>query len=444
MTTNPVPCSVVAAAMKQSGMDYKAIASKTNLTEKTVEQLCTGRQQATPEQHEAISKALGIFKEDETNITEKKVEERRQQATSEQHEASSRALGRFRAAAQRVMHDQPSHSEKILYQHLHDVVDATGLLRHVRARQAEALKSGVPLKSHNGLNPPGTFTWLKLKNVIKYTNDCSRFDFAFEDPEIVSDVLVSSTCVVCAPKEKPLCEDEGAKPFGPYADDDDGPAPVYRAYTPITPRGSVGILSFAIKKQPNGKMSNYIHSLEIGDTLGITGYLQRVPSMIPWKINQYDAVTMIAGGVGLTPVLQVIEYSLHDPTNKTKFLLLFGNATESDIIMRSELDALQRKFPAYFNVVHVLSRPPQGWTGETGRINAAVFTFASLVGLLLRYVLERLHWFTINVLLPGPPAMLDQLAGPRDGDKHHGFTSQGTLSGTLKDIGYTAEQVHKF
>lgn len=89
---------------------------------------------------------------------------------------------------------------------------------------------------------------------------------------------------------------------------------------------------------------------------------------------------MIAGGVGLyvaafisfilrtyriisTPVLQVIEYSLHDPTNKTKFLLLFGNATESDIIMRSELDALQRKFPAYFNVVHVLSRPPQGWTG---------------------------------------------------------------------------------
>lgn len=63
------------------------------------------------------------------------------------------------------------------------------------------------------------------------------------------------------------------------------------------------------------------------------------------------------------------------------------------------------------------------------------------MGLLLRHVLEGLHWFTINVLLPGPPAMLDQLAGPRDGDKHHGFTSQGTLSGTLKDIGYTAEQV---
>lgn len=45
---------------------------------------------------------------------------------------------------------------------------------------------------------------------------------------------------------------------------------------------------------------------------------------------------------------------------------------------------------------------------------------------------------------PGPPAFLDGIAGPREGDKYNGFTGQGELKGALKEIGYTAQQVHKF
>lgn len=61
--------------------------------------------------------------------------------------------------------------------------------------------------------------------------------------------------------------------------------------------------------------------------------------------------------------MQVLEYSLQDPNNKTKFLLLNGNSTENDIVMRPELDEFQKKYPGNFQVVNTLSRPPEGWTG---------------------------------------------------------------------------------
>ena len=46
--------------------------------------------------------------------------------------------------------------------------------------------------------------------------------------------------------------------------------------------------------------------------------------------------------------------------------------------------------------------------------------------------------------LLGPPAMLESLAGPREGDKYNGYTGQGELQGALKELGYTAEQVCLF
>lgn len=104
-------------------------------------------------------------------------------------------------------------------------------------------------------------TWLRSKPLIN-----PRFDFAFEDPKVVSNIPVSSTCVVRAPKEKPLYEDEGKKSKCPYNSGKN--QEVYRSYTPVTARGSVGILSFIIKKQRQndehpGKMSHYIHSMEV-------------------------------------------------------------------------------------------------------------------------------------------------------------------------------------
>jgi cytochrome-b5 reductase len=60
----------------------------------------------------------------------------------------------------------------------------------------------------------------------------------------------------------------------------------------------------------------------------------------------------------------VLTHALSDITNKTKFKLIFSNVTEQDILLREEFDALKTKYPKNLDVVYVLDKPGEDWTGE--------------------------------------------------------------------------------
>lgn len=60
---------------------------------------------------------------------------------------------------------------------------------------------------------------------------------------------------------------------------------------------------------------------------------------------------------------QILEYALQDPSNKTRFTLLFANVTEKDILLKEEFDALKAKYPKTFNVVYTLDKPSPDWKG---------------------------------------------------------------------------------
>ena len=47
--------------------------------------------------------------------------------------------------------------------------------------------------------------------------------------------------------------------------------PIIRPYTPISPSNQPGELTFLIKKYDQGKMSKYIHDLQLGDKLSVKG-----------------------------------------------------------------------------------------------------------------------------------------------------------------------------
>ena len=48
----------------------------------------------------------------------------------------------------------------------------------------------------------------------------------------------------------------------------------------------------------------------------------------------------IAGGSGLTPMLQVIKEIASNPDDKTKVSFIFANQSVEDIILKKELDEL--------------------------------------------------------------------------------------------------------
>lgn len=78
---------------------------------------------------------------------------------------------------------------------------------------------------------------------------------------------------------------------------------------------------------------------------------------------------MIAGGTGITPMLQVIRAILRgrEAGDVTKVDLIFANVTQQDILLKEDLDALA-KADSDIRIHYVLDRPPEGWTGGVGYV----------------------------------------------------------------------------
>lgn len=77
------------------------------------------------------------------------------------------------------------------------------------------------------------------------------------------------------------------------------------------------------------------------------------------------AFGMIAGGTGITPMLQIIRAIVKNPADKTEINLIFANVNEDDILLKDDLDELAAKH-SNFNVHYVLNNPKEGWTGGVG------------------------------------------------------------------------------
>jgi predicted ferric reductase len=86
--------------------------------------------------------------------------------------------------------------------------------------------------------------------------------------------------------------------------------------------------------------------------------------------NPADMHVLVAGGVGITPMMSMIR-TLADRGDRRPVILLYGSKDWESITFREELEALQGRLD--LKVVHVLANPPAGWTGEKGFIDAGMF-----------------------------------------------------------------------
>jgi ferredoxin-NADP reductase len=79
---------------------------------------------------------------------------------------------------------------------------------------------------------------------------------------------------------------------------------------------------------------------------------------------------LIAGGIGVTPMMSMIR-TLADQGDERPVVLLYGAQDWDSITFREELEALKARLT--LTIVYVLAKPPAGWTGEQGFINAQMF-----------------------------------------------------------------------
>uniref|UniRef100_A0A7S4DX14 NADH-cytochrome b5 reductase n=1 Tax=Lotharella globosa TaxID=91324 RepID=A0A7S4DX14_9EUKA len=209
----------------------------------------------------------------------------------------------------------------------------------------------------------------------------------------------------------------------------EGDAPdVVRPYTPVSRGNQKGTVDLLIKVYPEGKMSQHLNTLKVGDTLDFKHipFNRKIPLSV---LRKEKHVVMLAAGTAITPMFQALLELFGDDCELQKktspmVTLLFGNRTEKDILLRKDIEEMAARCPKKFKIIHYLSTPHEEWKGERGMIDKkAIEAHCPKPSIKPK------------ILVCGPPAMYKALCGPR---------GQPALSGALNELGYTEEMVFKF
>lgn len=127
---------------------------------------------------------------------------------------------------------------------------------------------------------------------------------------------------------------------------------------------------------------------------------------------------------------QVVRAIFDNPSDKTKVTLVFGNLTEQDILLKPEFDALENTYPQRFRAFYLVDNPPPSWPYGKGWVSKE----------LLKTVLpEPSAKDDLKIFVCGPPGLYKAVSGMKVSPQ-----DQGELSGLLKELGYSKEQVYKF
>jgi cytochrome-b5 reductase len=203
---------------------------------------------------------------------------------------------------------------------------------------------------------------------------------------------------------------------------------VVRPYTPISGVEQKGTFELMIKRYPKSKMGSYLFSLRPGEEVMMKGPFQKFQYSPTWKKH----VGMIAGGTGIAPMYQVIREAVENKKDNTQISLLYANHERKDILLANELCEMQKAYLSNFHLYITLENPPKKWLGGVGHISK------EMIAAFLPQPGEK----DSAILVCGPPGMMKAISGDKDYTKQP--PEQGELSGLLKEMGYTKEQVFKF
>jgi len=124
-----------------------------------------------------------------------------------------------------------------------------------------------------------------------------------------------------------------------------------------------GFVSSTIKNL--GDFTSTIWMTKVGDRAAVHGAFGRFSYAL--HPEERDLV-FLAGGIGITPLMSMLRH-MRDTGDRRSVLLLYANRNEDQIVFQKELSEIESGDHPDLEVVHVLSRPGQGWQGETGHVD---------------------------------------------------------------------------
>jgi len=140
-----------------------------------------------------------------------------------------------------------------------------------------------------------------------------------------------------------------------------------RCYSLSSSPAAGGRPSITVKRVDGGVLSNWLHDhVRGGDVLRATPASGRFTVDIDPAASRH--CVMVAGGVGITPVLSMAETLLREERG-SRVTLLYGSRNESEIIFRDRIAAIERAFAKRFEVVFAVDEAGASWSGLAGPLS---------------------------------------------------------------------------
>lgn len=163
-----------------------------------------------------------------------------------------------------------------------------------------------------------------------------------------------------------------------------------RSYTIATSPTQRAYVEITVRREQQGAVSRILHDqVKAGDMIKV-----RAPfGVFTFTGTDSDSIVLIAGGVGITPMMSVLRY-LTDTAWPGEIYFLYGARSTEEFVFREEIEWLERRF-ANLHVVGAMQRTPGTvWLGAEGPITREML--AAAVPEIAR---RRIH-------LCGPPPMM--------------------------------------
>ena len=140
-----------------------------------------------------------------------------------------------------------------------------------------------------------------------------------------------------------------------------------RCYSFSTSPLAGGLPAITVKRVAEGVVSRHLHErVRAGDTITVLAPTGEFTLDTDPAASRH--VVMIAGGVGITPLVSLAETLLRaEPASRVT--LLAGNRCEQEIVFRARLEALAAEFAPRLDLRFALDEAPEGWRGLRGALD---------------------------------------------------------------------------
>ena len=122
-----------------------------------------------------------------------------------------------------------------------------------------------------------------------------------------------------------------------------------------------GALQFVIRSL--GDWTSNISRLKAGETVLIDGPYGLFSHKV---LTENEPIIMIAGGIGITPMLSMLRY-MADVDDPRQILLIWSNKTKEHIVFPEEFNALEQSLQ-HFHIIHLITRDSEG-KNKIGRLD---------------------------------------------------------------------------